>query len=242
MSRPYARPVALSGSQSGYRPDVDLDLGQRAAALMTWVLRREQYVAEPGLTTAELELAERTFGLTMPPAWRAALMQVHPVEIPQPPRNADGILTWTRFPDWRLRDVETTSVLVARPVEGLLFDVEHNDFWWHSWGGARPDAMPDRLAHARAELEKVPRLTPMKGHQYVAGTAGSPIFSIQQADLYIPAVAHDAIPITSQSDVPIGEWPIGDVPFWSELHAYGQYGHVDDPQGRRFGALGTGGL
>jgi hypothetical protein len=50
------------------------------------------------------------------------------------------MLRWTRFPDWRLRDVDGTRELIEAPIHGLLFDIERNKFWWHSWGDRRPFA------------------------------------------------------------------------------------------------------
>jgi hypothetical protein len=38
--------------------------------------------------------------------------------------------------------------LIDVPVQGLLFDVEENGFWWNAWG-ASPERAQDRLAVAR---------------------------------------------------------------------------------------------
>jgi hypothetical protein len=64
------------------------------------------------------------------------------------------------------------------------------------------------------------------------------VFSIVQADLYVPAMTlPDLITGRSQDSVDSMEYPIGDVPFWSELHAYSQLGHMS-----AFGELADGGL
>jgi hypothetical protein len=184
----------------------------------------------PGLGSDELDAAERAFGITMPPLWRAVLSRVCPVS-----RAGGG----RRYPDWRRGDDPAVREMVDAPVGGLLFDVEHNGFWWRAWGPA-PAAMPERLAAARRRLAEVPRLTPLWGHTYVGPGDASPVFSIVQADLYVPALSLADLPAgRGQDAVPAERWPIGSVPFWSELHAYAQLGHLP---ALPFGALAEGGL
>jgi hypothetical protein len=207
------------------------------SALVAWLRARRDCEFEDGLDEDETDRAEQHFAIRFPPLWRAVLGLVHP--IPQPVRERDehGIQRWPAYPDWRLRDPAGTRTLVDAPVTGLLFDVEHNDFWWHDWG-ARPEQLPARLAVAAGQLAAVPRLVPLAGHLYVAGTDDSPVFSIVQADLYLPAVTLADLPAGRGQDiVPEEDWPIGAVPFWSELHAYSQLGG----QGR-FAHLGDDGL
>jgi hypothetical protein len=175
----------------------------------------------------------------MPPLWREVLSLVHPVELPEPPRSDDGVLRWTRFPDWRLRDIPATQRLVDGPVEGLLFDVEQNGFWWRSWGVA-PEAIENRSAKARTELAQVPKLTPLWNHLYAGSTDDSPVFSIVQADLSVPAltlVAMVSESAQSETDLPPEQYPVGNVPFWRLLHAYSQIGHLSS-----FGDLTIGGM
>ena len=85
----------------------------------------------------------------------------------------------------------------------------------------------------------MPVLIPLFGYLYIAGTDESPVFRIIQADLTIPAVTlADLADGRTQSAVPVAEWPIGQVRFWSELHAYRQTRNSDS----RFAGLGTGGF
>ena len=216
---------------------MDLSADDQATALLKRAVLRQECIAEPGLSEVELDRAEASFGLVMPPLWRAVLRLVHPVEVPMPPRNADGIRLWTRFPDWRLRDLEATQHKVDTPVEELLFDVEYNNFWWHAWG-PRPRLKSSRLRTARARLESLPRLTPLWGNLYVANTDHSPVFSMHQADPVIMSVTLDQLTATwPATGPPIGAYPIGDVPFWSELNAWAAAGHLDP----RFEELATAG-
>jgi len=205
--------------------------------LLAWLSTHPVCHLEDGLSDHELDQAEQHFEIRFPPLWRTILSHVHPIALPRPPRGEDGILRWTDYPDWRLRDEAATRDFIDAPVNGLLFDVERSDFWWTAWG-TRPDDIPARLSHTSDRLAAVPRLVPLWGHLYIASTDDSPVFSIVQADLYIPALTITDLPGGRNQDaVPVGDWPIGTVAFWSELHAYSQLGH----QGP-FAHLGTGGL
>lgn len=205
--------------------------------ILTWLRQQHDCTLEDGLSEDELGHAEAHFAIQFPPLWRAVLTEVNPTALPKPPRSEDGVLRWIAYPDWRLRDEAGTRDLIDAPASGLLFDVERNDFWWAAWG-ARPDNIPSRLSKATDHLATVPRLVPLWSHLYVASTDDSPVFSIVQADLYIPALTIADLPTgRNQDTVPLGDWPIGTVPFWSEFHAYSQLGH----QGP-FAHLGTGGL
>jgi hypothetical protein len=207
---------------------VSSDEQRTAEKLVRWLERAGDCELEAGLTTAEIARAERLFGLEMPPLWRRVLGLAHPVSLPKPPRNADGVLNWAEYPDWRLRDEAGTARLVGRPVDGVLFDVEHNGFWWPAWGTAPADRL-GRLAVARQRLAEVPTLTPLRVNWYVGSTDDSPVFSIHQTDLYGPALSlADILTGRTQDAVPADRWPLGRVPFWSELLTWSQIGHLID--------------
>ena len=225
--------------------------GLLSTKLSSWRLRRqrrnfaEKFRArsdcrcEPGLSADEIQRAEDQFQLTMAPLWQEVLSFVHPVELPEPPRAANGIRRWTRFPDWRLRDIRATQSLIDGAVEGVLFDVEHNGFWWRAWGDP-PEDTKDRIEKALSELVQVPRLTPLWDHRYAGSTNDSPVLSIVQTDLYIPALTLRGMvggSAQTADDLAPEQYPIGDVPFWSLLHAYSEMGHEAS-----FGDLATDGL
>ncbi len=208
-----------------------------ADALVAWLRAQPDYELEDGLAEAEIHDVEERFDIVVPPLWRRVLARVHPIGRSKPPRGPHGTLPLIAYPDWRLRDEATTRNLIDAPIDGLLFDVEHNDFWWADWG-QRLDEVPARRKRAVGHLADVPRLVPLWSHLYVAATDDSPVFSIVQADLYVPALSVADLPTgQNQGVVALDDWPIGNIPFWSDLHAYSQLG----PQGP-FAYLGTGGL
>ncbi|MFI9118204.1 hypothetical protein ACIGW0_02160 [Streptomyces bikiniensis] len=128
----------------------------------------------PGLTEQELDAVETRFGFTFAADHRVFLTTGLP-------RGSAG------WPDWRDGDPEDLAGRLARPVEGVLFDVEHNRFWHPAWP-SRPAETPEALRAARNELESAPRLVPVHGHRYLPGTAGGhghPVLSVHQTDVIL---------------------------------------------------------
>ena len=126
---------------------------------------------KPGLTEDEFAAAERTFGIEFADDHRAFL--------------AAGLPTGRGWPDWRGGEEDVLRDLLTWPVEGVLFDVEHNDFWYAGWP-ARPGDPAGRLALAETLLADVPQLIPVCGHRYLApgrGSWGHPVLSIYQTDI-----------------------------------------------------------
>ncbi|MEV5969129.1 hypothetical protein [Streptomyces sp. NPDC051921] len=140
-----------------------------AARRLQGVLRAE---IGPGLSERELDAVEARFGFTFSADHRVFLAAGLP-------------LGSSRWPDWRNGDPEDLAERLARPVEGVLFDVEHNGFWHPLWP-SRPAETSDALRVARAELATVPRLIPVYAHRYLPGTAGEsghPVLSVWQTDV-----------------------------------------------------------
>ncbi|MER8097117.1 hypothetical protein [Streptomyces goshikiensis] len=128
----------------------------------------------PGLTERELDAVETRFGFTFATAHRVFLSAGLP----------HGSSGW---PDWRNGDPEDLAGRLAWPVEGVLFDVEHNGFWHPAWP-SRPAGTSEALRVARTELESVPQLVPVYGHRYLPGTAGEqghPVLSVYQTDIIL---------------------------------------------------------
>jgi hypothetical protein len=102
-----------------------------------------------GLSDAEIDEAERRYGLCFPADYRLFLRVLHATT---PSASAarygdDGALhalSRPQFFDWR-RDDEAIRAALAWPLEGLLFDVEHAALWVKSWG-PRPETAEARAA------------------------------------------------------------------------------------------------
>ncbi|MCX5228607.1 hypothetical protein [Streptomyces sp. NBC_00233] len=128
----------------------------------------------PGLSEAELDAVEARFGFGFSADHRVFLAAGLPLGSPS-------------WPDWRDGDPDDLAHRLAGPVEGLLFDVEHNGFWHPDWS-PRPAEPSEALRVARAESASVPPLIPVYGHRYLPGTPGEwghPVLSVVQTDIIV---------------------------------------------------------
>ncbi|MEV6299044.1 hypothetical protein AB0M02_06525 [Actinoplanes sp. NPDC051861] len=160
-----------------------------------------RFTVAPGLTEPELGGVESEFGFTFAPDHREFL--------------AAGLPTGAGWPDWRSPDRAALRRALTAPVEGVLFDVAENDFWYEGWG----PPFGDRVATARAALMIAPRMIPLYAHRYLpAAIAGHPVLSIYQTDV----IGYGA----DLADWLHREFGIGEpatkrvrptVPFWSAL-------------------------
>src|SRR5512140_416857 len=100
----------------------------------------------PGLTDAEVERAEQRFEFRFPPDLRAFLQTALP-------RAA-------YFPDWRAGDEVRLRDWFDLPRQGILFEVECNDYWNPDWG-IRPCMLDVALDVASEAVKAAPRLIPV---------------------------------------------------------------------------------
>jgi hypothetical protein len=174
------------------------------------------YEFEPGLTDAEFARIENEFGFEFPDDLRAFFAAGLPINVPP----GEG-QTWAKpWPEWRSSDQESLRDQLGWPVEGVLFDVERNNFWHPSWG-ARPSDSEARLATARHHLSQVPALVPVYGHRYLPagrGAFGHPVLSMWQTDIiYYGADLLDYIRREFGGGADKTREPVATVPFWSDL-------------------------
>lgn len=122
-----------------------------------------------GLTSTELDALEQEFAFRFADDHRAFL--------------AGGLPGGRGWPDWRGGDRAALRSQLAMPVEGVLFDVAENDFWYEGWG-PRPSSPPAAVVAARGFLLTAPRMIPLYSHRYLpAGMTGHPVLSIYQTDV-----------------------------------------------------------
>ncbi|MFF2051357.1 hypothetical protein ACFVU2_07115 [Leifsonia sp. NPDC058194] len=136
------------------------------------LLRARGVRLAPGLTAPEISAIESRFGFEFNPDHRDFLSIAAP--------QGEG---WI---DWRGDDRAIQEAL-SRPAEGVMFDVEENDFWPRSWGEA-PPSLPNRLRRAYEQIATWPTLVPLYGHRFVpASPAGrnAPVFSVWQTDVIV---------------------------------------------------------
>lgn len=168
-------------------------------------LRSHGVGVEAGLSDVELDRIEHEYGFGFAPVHRAFL--------------GNGLPRGDGWPDWRHDDQHEA---LAAPVEGVLFDVAHNGFWWPAWG-RRPDvsdATSDATETARLELARVPQLIPIYRHRYLPAAPApepTPVLSVVQTD--VVRYGRD-LGDYLEREFGARRGPVTDaqpVPFWTEL-------------------------
>ncbi|GID94208.1 hypothetical protein ACFQFC_31960 [Amorphoplanes digitatis] len=145
-----------------------IDQGAAAAELLASYGR---FTLRPGLSDSEIAGVEKEFGFSFADDHRAFLAAALPVG--------------RGWPDWRDGDRGQLRERLALPVEGVLFDVAENGFWYEGWGPC-PESAADAVVAARRLLVIVPRLIPVYSHRYLPaghGTCGHPVLSVMQTDI-----------------------------------------------------------
>jgi hypothetical protein len=170
-----------------------------------------------GYTGSELEAAQERFGLRFPPDLVELFLDRRPLH------------GW----DWRT-DIEAIRRMLQHPLDGLLFDVEHNELWWPEWG-ERPGSARERAEIVTAVVDAAPRLIPILLHRYIPETPheeGNPIFSVMQSDIiYYGADLADYFEREFNPE-PFPKTPVGAVkfiPLWSEFAARSAFHIIKEP-------------
>lgn len=130
-----------------------------------------------------------------------------------------------KSPNWRdfsESNVHSLRTRLRWPLDGMLFDVEHNSFWHPSWG-----SKPDNVAAAKEiciqECGSVPTLIPIYSHRYIPSTpmeAGNPVFSVYQTDIIYYGENLEEYLMVELGDKPYNAIEfdrIKRIPFWTEL-------------------------
>jgi hypothetical protein len=124
-----------------------------------------------GLSETEVDEIQRRYGFQFPPDLKSFLEEALPVS--------------RGFPDWRDGSEADLKDSLAWPLEGILFDVEHNGFWMPAWG-ERPTEIEQAIEVARTNVSTAPQLIPIYSHRYIPSeplAGDNPVFSVYQADI-----------------------------------------------------------
>ena len=169
-------------------------------------LREAGAVLTPGLTAEELGALEEQWGIEFSADHAEFLRLAVPL--------GEG---WV---DWR-GPAEPVAQLLRVPTAGLLFDVEHNQFWPASWGERHTDPAK-ALQLASDQLAGWPRLIPLYGHRYLPPgplASPSPVFSVVQSD--VTYFGFDLVEWVQREffgvPLPTGREPRPSVPHWTQL-------------------------
>jgi hypothetical protein len=169
---------------------------------------------DTGLTNEEVLSIESRFLIRIPPDLRLFLQLNLPV--------SDG------FVNWRLGvrsniDADKIISLLNWPLEGMLFDLQADDFWIKSWGDM-PKSCAEKQRIAKEKYPTLPKLIPIYSHRYIPSRPhehGNPVFSVHQMDIIF--YGHDLSTYLANefnfnltNDFEILERPNREIDFWSK--------------------------
>ena len=131
---------------------------------------------DKGLTEEETLQIEQNFTLTFPPDLKQFLQTSLPV--------SKGFYNWRKALTSKDEEDRISSML-TQTLDGMLFDIENNDFWYDEWG-QRPASPEERYDTAKQHYKIYPKLIPIFSHRYISSDPdieGNPVFSVYQMDI-----------------------------------------------------------
>lgn len=173
---------------------------------------------DKGLTDEEVLKIESFYDIQFP----KSLREMYQIALP----ISDPFYNWRNFDKTNINKIQG---MLNWPLEGVLFDLENNNFWDENWGEKPLDLLSAKQKCIK-EMNKVPKLIPIYGHRYIPimdGVENPPIFSVYQTDViyygidlenyfriefnYLPwDVINDAI---NKDEIEL-------IPFWSQFCYY----------------------
>jgi hypothetical protein len=184
-------------------------------ALLIPLLKEKGVSFEKGLSELEFTELERQYEIRFPADLKAFLTEGLPV--------SDGFVNWREaLTSPEIREVAVDAL--GWPLEGMLFDVEKNNFWREDWG-AKPDELDKQFEIAKQHFKNYPKMIPVYSHRYMPSrpeTAGNPVFSVYQTDIIfygytLPHYLAFEFKFDLPTEIETPTWPPREVETWTEL-------------------------
>ncbi|NRY62467.1 hypothetical protein [Clostridium beijerinckii] len=137
-------------------------------------LKAKGIIFENGLGAQEINDIENFYEIRFPPDLKEFLSIALPI--------SDNFVNWR---DTSKNNVSKIKDRLNWPLEGMIFDIENNIFWYDSWG-KKPNNLADAIDICKKEMRKVPKLIPIYSHRYIPSEPNeidNPIFSVYQTDI-----------------------------------------------------------
>ncbi|MEW4370997.1 SMI1/KNR4 family protein [Paenibacillus kandeliae] len=138
------------------------------------LLTSNEVSLHPGLSDETIHTIETFYQFRFPPDLRQLLSQVQP--------TGRGFPIWG---DFSKRGIALMQQYLNAPLEGILFDIQYNSFWYPAWG-ERPANHQAAQEIARQQYSQLPKLIPIYGHRYMPTEpheVGNPVLSVHQTDV-----------------------------------------------------------
>lgn len=135
------------------------------------LLRKKGVTLARGLTTREIERAERVYNIKFPKSLKTMLMMAMP--------TGKGFYNWRDMSDDNIDNIKET---MKRPYENIN-NMAEEIYWCDTWG-AEPESIEKYKEEVRKRLKKAPKLIPVYAHRYMPMLDNEPpILSIHDTDV-----------------------------------------------------------
>jgi len=138
-------------------------------------LKQKNVQFKQGLDNSDYDFIQNEFGIVFPPDLKEFYSEALPV--------CDYFVDWSDRSQYNINSINDR---LLAPIEGILFDIEHNSFWYNPWG-KKPNNLDEASFLCRKEcLLNVPKLIPIYSHRYIPmdpHEINNPIFSVHQTDI-----------------------------------------------------------
>ncbi len=137
-------------------------------------LKNEGIIFESGLTEDEFKFIEDLYGIKFPPDLKLFLGIALPI--------SNNFVNWR---DYSEQNIIKIREKIEWPLEGMIFDIEANSFWYDGWG-QKPSSLEVAVGICKREFKNVPQMIPICSHRYISSKPfeeNNPVFSIYQTDI-----------------------------------------------------------
>jgi hypothetical protein len=164
-----------------------------------------------GLNEQEFNKIEEFYDIRFPPDLKDFLKIALPI--------SKGFYNWRNFSEDNVKSIKN---MLSWPLEGMIFDIENNSFWYKYWG-SKPARTFEAVELCRREMKKVPTLIPIFGHRYISSEPeerGNPVFSVYQTDIIYYGenlLSYLKIEFNMKKHELIDHTKVKNIRFWSEI-------------------------
>lgn len=145
-------------------------------SVITETLIEKGIIFNKGLNDSEFEKIEAKFNVLFPNDLKLFLQNALPV--------SDGFINWRQGLESE-KIAENIITRLAGPLDGMIYDVKNNGFWFDQWGD-KPEVLEDQLDLVTKYYFTYPKLIPIYSHRYIPDRPrqeGNPVFSVHQMDI-----------------------------------------------------------
>lgn len=137
-------------------------------------LKSKGVLFDRGMSLSEIDETEKLYDISFP----AELKRLYSVGLPV----SKSFCNWR---DTHKENVQRIKDILNMPIQGLIFDLETNNFWCDDWG-EKPIDIRDAQSILLEHYNKAPQMIPIYAHRYmpfIPNEIDIPVFSIMQSDI-----------------------------------------------------------